>query len=172
MLFRSIFKIRFHTQINKTGLFFCNKYCRDQAIKHNKLLFHNTKIIQCCKCGDDVEVDARASKIKCEKCRAIKIKRKITDYHKVIRGEETTTSYTALRLFLIKEGIKKNKCEECGTSKWQGKPLCIQLHHIDGNRKNNLLENLKMVCPNCHYQTKTWGVRNKNWKRNTLNVAQ
>ena len=51
---------------------------------------------------------------------------------------------------LLKEGIKENKCEICGITEWNGKPLVMQLHHIDGNNKNNSLDNLQMLCPNCH----------------------
>ena len=54
---------------------------------------------------------------------------------------------------LLKEGIKENKCEICGITEWNGKPLVMQLHHIDGNNKNNSLDNLQMLCPNCHSQT-------------------
>ena len=58
-----------------------------------------------------------------------------------------------LRQRLIVNGLKENKCEICGITEWQNKPITIQLHHIDGNRDNNTLENLQMLCPNCHSQT-------------------
>lgn len=61
-----------------------------------------------------------------------------------------------LKLKLIKEGIKENKCEICGLSQWRGKPLTCQLHHINGNNKDNRLENLQMLCPNCHSQTENY----------------
>ena len=56
----------------------------------------------------------------------------------------------------LKEGLKENKCELCGISEWNGKPLVMQLHHIDGNNKNNSLENLQLLCPNCHSQTENY----------------
>lgn len=58
-----------------------------------------------------------------------------------------------LKSKLLKEGIKENKYEGCGLTEWQGKPLVMQLHHIDGNNRNNELSNLQMLCPNCHSQT-------------------
>lgn len=54
---------------------------------------------------------------------------------------------------LVKEGYKENKCEICGVTEWQGKALTMNLHHIDGDRNNNSLDNLQVLCPNCHSQT-------------------
>lgn len=55
-----------------------------------------------------------------------------------------------LKLKLIKDGVKENKCEICGVTEWQGKPLPLELHHIDGDHYNNDLSNLQILCPNCH----------------------
>ena len=44
----------------------------------------------------------------------------------------------------------------CGITEWMGNPLPFELDHIDGNRSNNCLDNLRMLCPNCHAQTETW----------------
>lgn len=49
---------------------------------------------------------------------------------------------------------------ECKASTWLGKPLSLQLDHIDGNKKNNDPSNLRLLCPNCHSQTKTFAGRN------------
>lgn len=57
---------------------------------------------------------------------------------------------------LLKEGYKRNVCEICGISNWNGKPLTMQIHHVDGDTKNNTLENLIMICPNCHAQTENY----------------
>jgi 5-methylcytosine-specific restriction endonuclease McrA len=53
-----------------------------------------------------------------------------------------------------------SKCEVCGITNHNGKPIVMHVDHIDGDRTNNIFENLKVICPNCHSQTKTWGVRN------------
>lgn len=65
-------------------------------------------------------------------------------------------STSKLKLKLLKEGIKENRCECCGITEWNGKPIVMQLHHIDGNNKNNSLDNLQMLCPNCHSQTENY----------------
>lgn len=63
----------------------------------------------------------------------------------------------SLKSRLIEEKILINKCNCCGINSWEGKLLSLQLDHIDGDRTNNELSNLQLLCPNCHSQTKTWG---------------
>lgn len=64
-----------------------------------------------------------------------------------------------LKIKLIKENIKKDECEVCGISEWQGKKLSLDLHHKDGNHYNNKLDNLQILCPNCHR------LENEKWKK-------
>jgi Zn finger protein HypA/HybF involved in hydrogenase expression len=66
-----------------------------------------------------------------------------------------------LKLRLISEGIKEHKCEECGINEWRGQPTPIELDHINGNHHDNRLENLRLLCPNCHAQTETYRGKNK-----------
>lgn len=79
----------------------------------------------------------------------------------ILSGKFPNFQTYKLKQKLIKLGIKQNKCEICGCKDWQGKPLQMQLHHIDGNPKNHLLNNLQMLCPNCHSQTENFTARNK-----------
>ncbi len=55
-----------------------------------------------------------------------------------------------LKQKLIRDGLRPNKCEICGISEWNGVKLPLELHHIDGNHFNNELNNLQILCPNCH----------------------
>lgn len=66
-----------------------------------------------------------------------------------------------LKLRLLREGLKENRCERCGLDEWQGQTLSIALHHINGDRLDNRLENLELLCPNCHSQTDTFSGRTK-----------
>lgn len=60
---------------------------------------------------------------------------------------------TNLKDRLLEEGIKERRCECCGQTEHLGKPIPLQLHHIDGDRTNNLISNLQILCPNCHSLT-------------------
>jgi HNH endonuclease len=52
------------------------------------------------------------------------------------------------------------KCSACGICEWNGKEIRLQIDHIDGNNANDTIENYRYLCPNCHTQTETWGVKN------------
>jgi hypothetical protein len=73
---------------------------------------------------------------------------------------------TTLKRYLI--FVRGEKCEECNCgSEWNGKPLSLQVDHIDGDSDNNFPSNIRLLCPNCHSQTDTFSARNKkNTKRN------
>ena len=59
---------------------------------------------------------------------------------------------SAKRKRLIEDGLKEAKCERCGLSEWMGLPIPLELHHIDFNHYNNNLDNLQILCSNCHMQ--------------------
>jgi DNA-binding transcriptional ArsR family regulator len=65
-----------------------------------------------------------------------------------------------LKRRLIKDGLLATICACCGIEDWRGKRLSLELHHLNGNRSDNRLANLALLCPNCHSQTDTWGGRN------------
>lgn len=71
-----------------------------------------------------------------------------------------------LKIRLIEEEIKEHKCEKCNLTQWNDKDIPLELHHKDGNKNNNSLENLQLLCPNCHAQTDFYRGKNKlGWKQ-------
>ncbi len=66
-----------------------------------------------------------------------------------------------LKQRLLQEGLKVHQCECCGITEWRGQPTPIELDHINGINYDNRLENLRLLCPNCHAQTSTYRGRNK-----------
>lgn len=66
-----------------------------------------------------------------------------------------------LRTRLLNEGIKERKCERCGNSNCEGFPISLELHHVNGDKFDNRLENLQILCPNCHALTHNYRGKNK-----------
>jgi transposase len=66
-----------------------------------------------------------------------------------------------LKRRLVQAGLLSDSCGECGIADWRGRALALELHHINGNGRDNRLENLALLCPNCHSQTDSWDGRNK-----------
>ncbi len=75
-------------------------------------------------------------------------------------------SRVELKRRLIEESLLEEKCYECGISpEWNGKRLSLQLDHINGIANDNRLENLRILCPNCHSQTPTFAGRRISYSR-------
>jgi len=90
---------------------------------------------------------------------------------------ENSSYYTSnnLKKKLIKYGILENLCFECGINEWNGKELVCHLDHINGISNDNRLENLRILCPNCHSQTITYANKNRKGgkkKRKLINCSK
>ena len=58
--------------------------------------------------------------------------------------------------------LRTHKCENCGLETWLDKKIPLEVHHLDGNHLNNELENLQLLCPNCHAFTENYRGKNIN----------
>lgn len=81
-------------------------------------------------------------------------------YAKWLSGE---VSWNGLSGHSIKAALLKKRghqCESCGNIEWQGKPIPLQMDHTDGNSLDHSPGNVRLLCPNCHAMTPTYGARN------------
>ena len=85
------------------------------------------------------------------------IKKETSEY--LIKG--SNISSFKLKNKLLKEGYKEYKCEKCGNTEWYGNPIPLELHHINGDNTDNRLDNLQILCPNCHAFTDTYSGKNQ-----------
>ena len=65
-----------------------------------------------------------------------------------------------VKLRLFREGIFQQKCYNCGITTWNNKPAPLEIEHINGIGTDNRIENLTILCPNCHAQTSTYRGKN------------
>lgn len=94
-----------------------------------------------------------------ERYRPIKEARPLSE---VLVEGSTWVNTNNLRKRLLKEGIKKYKCECCGNTEWMGEPIALELHHVNGIKDDLRIENLQILCPNCHAFTDNYRGKNIN----------
>jgi len=93
--------------------------------------------------------------------------REIATY--LVKDQSCRSSH--LRLRLLREGLKQAVCEICTQTEWQGQPIPLELDHINGDNSDNRLENLRLVCPNCHALTLTYRGKNIRMRRDSTGAA-
>ena len=81
--------------------------------------------------------------------------------HDILIENSTYANTASLKKRLLNEKVLEYKCAICGISDWQGQPLSLQLDHVNGVNTDNRIENLRLLCPNCHSQTNTYAGLNK-----------
>lgn len=82
------------------------------------------------------------------------------ELEEILVENSTYDNTNTLRNRLLSEGVKKHICERCGRTEWEGELIPLQLHHINGIRNDNRIENLQLLCPNCHALTDNYCGKN------------
>ena len=130
----------------RSGELFCGRSC--SAIYNNK---KRKEVKNCINCG--TELNCNQKKYCSNVCNGEHIRKLF--FEQIENGDTTLNSKNYKNYMVFKYG---EKCMECGwseTNKYSGK-IPIELEHIDGNSYNNNLDNLKLLCPNCHSLTPTY----------------
>ena len=134
---------------------FCSRKCANSRTKiKKKVIYYN-----CLFCQKECEIRTnKFNKFCTNKCQA-NYKWEFETKPRLEDGTKLTTSFT-IKKYLIE--IRGEKCQECNLDPiWNGKYLSLQVDHIDGNSDNNHLSNVRLICPNCHTQTDTFGSKGK-----------
>jgi hypothetical protein len=79
----------------------------------------------------------------------------------ILVKDSTYVSTHNLRQRLIAEGIFEHRCVSCGLAEWLERPIPLEIDHVNGDRRDNRLDNLRLLCPNCHALTTTYRGKNK-----------
>jgi predicted RNA-binding Zn-ribbon protein involved in translation (DUF1610 family) len=131
---------------------------QDQRVK-NKDLIDN-----CLNCGTELGPRVRANRPK-KFCNNNKCQH---EYNRKRAIDLGIAGIGSTKRFLSE--TRGYKCEECGISEWNGKPIILDLDHINGNSNDNGLENVRLLCPNCHSQTDTYKVKNRGNGRKKVGI--
>lgn len=104
----------------------------------------------CKSCGKPVKQNPN---IYCSVACMLRLKRRIQ-----VETDPNSVGPPRLKNYLL--DTRGHLCEVCGITEWMGKPAPLELDHRDGNSDNNVLDNVRLICPNCHAQTATYKGRN------------
>lgn len=150
---------------------FCS-YCDNELTykqRHNKFCSHSCAASSnnpgrrkvekfCANCGASIRSDRKYCNRRCQS--EYQKKRK---YENWVNAGESPNVATMKRIIIEKRG---HVCEQCGTESWNGLAVPLDMHHIDADATNNDINNLQLLCPNCHAQTESYCSRNYGNGRN------
>lgn len=139
---------------------FCNKSCsatyNNKKRERKNLTFEN---LQCKTCNNKLLRQGIYCNHKCQR----EFEYNSITYPKFLQGK--IKERNVLRKILLRQGLG---CSVCKIENWNGKKITLEVDHISGNSDNNMPENLRLLCPNCHSQTETYKGKNKGNGRKSL----
>ncbi len=157
-------KVRLRWASQVRNLSFCDHKCKSDHMRihtkgeNNSNYKHGNHCTDhYCNCGNQKDYRAK----QCIDCRR-NLLSKIDQYFCVGGKPRNATLWRYIKSLDL---IQHERCVICGLGwEWNGKPISLHLDHINGNREDNRLENLRVICPNCHTQTDTYASKNRRFK--------
>lgn len=163
---------------SKSGHYFCSPECQQKEQRVGGLLQvkhygvserYSSREDQCLYCGSDLVHGKNPKKYCNRECYNKFLAKKKQDRHnKQIQSWLNGTWDGAYSSGVLSKEVRQylrnehTECQICGQPNvWNGKLLTLQIDHVDGDYLNNDPDNLKVLCPNCHTQTPTYGAKNK-----------
>jgi endogenous inhibitor of DNA gyrase (YacG/DUF329 family) len=114
------------------------------------------RVYDCIECGKSVKNYNTSGKYCSNTCqKEHEFKTRVTEWKS---GMGTIGKGTVKRYLTETDGYK---CSVCEIDNWCGQPINLEIDHADGDPYNNHHSNLRLICPNCHSQTKSFKNRNK-----------
>ena len=150
---------------------FCSRFCANSRTFSKESREKTKTTLQ--KYYADMSLEAKQAKFE-----SARSKYDYTDQQRRAKETKIMKSWDRPYEEMSRDSLKKRilhesdyKCECCGISEWQGKPITLEMDHIDGNPQHNTRENLRILCPNCHSQTHTFRAKNIKINRVELDLA-
>jgi predicted nucleic acid-binding Zn ribbon protein len=143
-------------QIFSTNSRFCSKRCAAIVSNQTRKKPRNFTCLSCQKTGEHGPTSLGLyCNNRCQQAHKWSLLKERFD-----QGDTAGAGKTTLRRYVIERDGEK--CSDCGIPAfWNGKPLTLDMDHINGNNSNNAPANLRLLCPNCHTQTPTWGKKRR-----------
>ena len=151
---KQFFVIGTQNQVEKASKLrkYCSKICSctysSSCVKNRG----GSKERKCEICGENSKLKAGGTGRFCHLHKKRLIKNSDLEFHQLKNSN-------VMRRRLIEE--RSHSCEQCHLSIWLGEPIPLQMDHINGNPEDNEKLNLRLLCPNCHCMTPTWGSKNR-----------
>jgi hypothetical protein len=89
------------------------------------------------------------------------LNRKTPEKYLIVYPTNKSINTNNIKLKLFRDNIREERCEICGNTVWMGDKIPLTIHHINGNRWDNRLENIQILCYNCHARTENFSAKKK-----------
>ncbi len=119
---------------------------------------------------ENINVSHMSSGLNSRKGKIFPRERRPVEEYLVKKDEKISGPFLKKKLF--DSGLLKEECSECKIGNiWNGKHISLNLDHINGDHMDNRLENLRILCPNCHSQTPTFSGKHRHPKTKCANCG-